>query len=666
MRRLFYAGKVTGWMIRFVFRFLAGRNLFGPRRTDATFLQPATRQLDQNAPALHRWETQRGLSRALWRMAGGYLLLLNLILILLRGVEALHPLPWILHPTTLLLLHVSLAGIAGASFLLIRRARDYGYSYPILIRDDGLAEDEEKLRTIRAMPGDDLLAEILEEEIALGGRERLRISWISVEGRRAWLEEKILPISRSVSVILGHSIPDRKALGWVTVPKNYREPGGAPVEIRLPAHFTGADAAIKTRLERSVSAKLGMPEVSARWETEGSSPRVLLSSPPEPPELIGFSDVEHFLSAQGEWDFLYGMTGSGESFSISVTGDTPHGAVSSGSGGGKSELLKGITAQAGHKGWFTVILDYKEESQPWARNLDGVRYVTSIGKIHDMCVEIGEELMWRKENPDAPRPRLLILAEEWSATAPQLTEYYQILRATEPDPDARRAMPPRSPAISAITNLIFMGRALGVFLQFVAIRFSARVTNGNADLRESFQVINMARYKPQTVKMLAPDVKPFPRKSKIPGRWVAVNGDEAVVYQGVLWSDEAATAWHQSGTEIQASPFSERYRPTDPTVSHVHSGQETQLGHDPTGPNWDVPAIEGEIIDQVDARKLSEMVDGLAHLDVTLNVLQMAVKRDESFPGAFGGNQFKGYTYDFEQVKEWARRRYASQKVGRG
>lgn len=90
------------------------------------------------------------------------------------------------------------------------------------------------------------------------------------------------------------------------------------------------------------------------------------------------------------------------------------------------------------------------------------------------------------------------------------------------------------------------------------------------------------------------------------------------------------------------------------------------MGHDPTGPSSALPAIEGEIVDRVDARKLSEMVEGLAHLDVTLNVLQMAVKRDDSFPGAFGGNQFKGYTYDFEQVKDWARRRYASQKVGRG
>lgn len=633
MRRLFYAGKMFGLLVRFAFRLLAGRNLFGPRRTDATFLTPATRQLDTNAPVLHRWEMQRGLFRALWRMAGGYLSLLLLILLLLRAAETLHPLPWILRPGTLLLLHLSVAAIVGVSFFARHRIREYGMTIRLLRKDE---------------------------------EEGWRWEKVEIEGRRIWLEEKILPVSRSASVILGHRIPDRRATDWVLVPKTYREPGGPAVEIRLPAHFTGSDANVKKRLEGSVSAKLGMKNISARWETEGSSPRVLLSSPPEPPSLISFSDVEHFLKDQGEWDFLYGIIGSGESFSISVTGDTPHGAVSSGSGGGKSELLKGITAQAGHKGWFSIVLDWKEESQQWAKGLPGVRYLTTVEGIHETCIAIGEEIEWRKANPDAPRVRTLVLAEEWSITAPLLTEYWSALRSTA-DPEEKRTMPVRSPAITSIMKAIFAGRALGIFLQMVAIRFSARVTNGNADLRESFQVINMARYKPQTVKMLAPDVKPFPRKSTIPGRWVAVNGDEAVVYQAVLWSDKDAVRWHQSGISIPASPWSERYRPARPTEAHGHSGLGTQLGDRLAAPNWDIPALEGEVLASVDARKLSEMVDALEPLGVTLNILQHAAKdSDSGFPSAHGGSQFKGYTYDFEQVKEWARRRHASQKVGRG
>lgn len=633
MRKIFYAGKVVFYLTRFVFRLLAGRNLFIPRRTDATFLQPATRQLDTNAPALHRWEMQRGAARLGWRIGAGYLLLLLVLLLLLRGLEQVTTLPEHLRPGFLLLAHCSAAAVIAAVLFAQHRIREYGASFSVLRKDE---------------------------------EEGWRWEQVAIEGRRAWMREKVLPISRSAAQILSCSIPDRKAEQWVRVPKNYREPAGSPVEIRLPPNFTGADQAVKTRLERSVAAKLGITNISAEWSTEGSAPRVLLSSPPEPPELIGFSDVEHHLLHQREWDFLYGITGAGAAFSISVTGDTPHGAVSSGSGGGKSELLKGIAAQAGHKGWSLVVLDWKEESQPWARGLPGVRYVVDIASIHDMCVQLGEEIEWRKANPSAPRPRVLVLAEEWSITAPLLTDYWAALRSMA-DAEEKRTMPARSPAITSLMKVIFAGRALGVFLQLVAIRFSARVTNGNADLRESFQVINMARYKPQTVKMLAPDVKPFPRKSKHPGRWVAVNGDEAIVYQAVLWSDEAARKWHQSGMEIPASPWSPRFGPTGPTASRIHSGQGTPLGHGPTRPNQPLPALEGEVLKRVDARKLSEMVDTLEYLGITLTILQKASKDQESgFPGVYGGSPNKGYTYDFEQVKDWARRRYASQKVGRG
>src|SRR5512142_309484 len=114
MRKLYYAGRVTFFLIRFAFRFLAGRNLFTPRRTDATFLTPATRQLDTNAPALHRWEMQRGLSRLAWRAAGGYLLLLSVLLLLLRAAETIHPLPEHLRPGFLLLAHLSLAAVLGS------------------------------------------------------------------------------------------------------------------------------------------------------------------------------------------------------------------------------------------------------------------------------------------------------------------------------------------------------------------------------------------------------------------------------------------------------------------------------------------------------------------------------------------------------------------------
>jgi hypothetical protein len=636
VRKIFYAGKVIFYVTRFWFRFFSGRPLGGDRKTDATFTRPATRSLDPSHTAL-RWEMMRGASRLAWRIGGLYLLLLGGVLLLLRLSSAFVSLPTALRPSFLLLAHGALLAVAGVSYLLRRHMREQGFSYPIVRR----VETED-------------------------GDKEIKLDTIHVEGRRAWLEEKVLPVSRAASMILTTSIPDRKALEWVTIPKDYREPGGKPVEIRLPSSFTGADEGVKKRLQSSVSQKLGMRSISSRWETEGSSPRVLFSSPPEPPSLVSFADVRQYLEAMGEWDFFYGVIGTGEAFSVSVTGDTPHGAVSAGSGAGKSELLKGKIMQAGHKGWCTVILDWKEESQEWAKGLDGVRYLTTVEAIHDMCVALGDEVEWRKANPGAPRARTLIVAEEWSITAPLLSDYWSAMRSMA-DPEEKRTMPLRSPAITSIMKVIFAGRALGLFLELVAIRFSARVTNGNADLRESFQVINMARWKSQTVKMLAPDIKPFPKKPSELGRWVAVNGDQAVIYQAPLYSDAEAVEWHQSGIEIPASPFSEHYRGNGGSQEDMITTLGESLLRGATRGSQALPAIEGEIVTDIDARKLSDMVDGLGHLGITLKVLQKAAGDSSSgFPGAYGGSPNKGYTYDYQAVQQWARKRHASQKVSRG
>jgi hypothetical protein len=633
VRRLFYAGKVTGWMIRFVFRLLAGRNLFGPRRTDATFLKPATRQLDTNAPALHRWEMQRGLSRALWRTAGGYLSFLLLILLLLRGVETLHQLPWILRPGTLLLIHVSVAGIVSVSFFARHRIREHGATFHLPRKDEDQGWRWEK---------------------------------VEIEGRRAWLEEKILPVSRSVSVILGHSIPDRTAAKWVTVPKDYREPGGSAVEILLPAHFTGADAAVKTRLERSVSAKLGIRNISSHWQTEGSSPRVLLSSPPEPPSMVSFSDVEHLLIRSEEYRPMLGMLGGGQSLNAEMIEDSPHIALSAGPGAGKSTLAKLISMQALRWGWGVVVVDWKmTKAYAWMKDLPGVTYLSDLEDIHDFGVRVAQEVDIRKASGMTGRANVLIIRDEWNAVAPMLMDWWFTYRAGL-EPEEKKITPPRSPALQGYAVLDFAGREFGIFDLCIAQRFSARIFNGNADIRECFQIKCLARYSDQTRKLLAPDIKPFPKKNNTPGRWTIVAGEDVAVVQVPFIQNEEAREYALGGEPNPSSPFSSSYSPGVRSGGHVTHTQGDQLGDRPTRPSQDLPVLEAEEVTFVDARKLSDVVDELEHLGITLPILQHAAKGDPDFPDyRFGGSKNRGYTYDFEQVKEWARRRYASQRVGK-
>lgn len=621
MRTFLLLLRVTVGMTRLGYRFLTGHPLSGQRKTDATFWRPARHSLDPSGTAL-RWEMMRGAARLAWRLGGLYVLGLSSALLLLLGASSFVTLPWWMTPSVILWVHAVgggtlLAGWAGRTYV-----KEYGYSIPSVGREES----------------------------------RLRLEWRRVEGRREWRREKVLPVSRSAALILGTHIPDRRAEDWVVIPRSYRESSGGPVEIRLPSSFTAADEGVKKRLISSVGHKLGMKSVVAQWQTEGSSPRVLLSVPPSPPTMVRMSDVEEFLRSTEEYRPFLGMSGDGVPLLAEMIDDSPHIALSAGPGAGKSTLAKLIIMQVLHWGWGVVVLDWKQTAAySWLGGLSGVTYLTKIDQIHDMGVRIAEEIDLRKENGMAGRAKILVVRDEWNVTADLLMAYYQDLRSMA-EPEDKKMMPVRSPALRGYAVLDFAGREYGVHDLCIAQRFSARIFNGNADIRECFQIKLMARYSPQTVKMLAPDIKPFPKKNNTPGRWAAVIGDEVSVIQVPLIENDEARAYALAGRQGPLFAFSS-------TVGSS-GGQPSDMVHDQGNP---LPLGVARGSGRVDARKLSEMVDALTPLNITLKILQHAAgggdKGDPTFPSPFGGSPNKGYTYDFGAVQEWAKKRHAAQQT---
>jgi hypothetical protein len=424
------------------------------------------------------------------------------------------------------------------------------------------------------------------------------------------------------------------------------------------------------RLEKAISARLGLRDPEVQWELEGDKPRVLVSSPPLPPSRVTFEDVRTSMESLPEYEILLGVAAKGKTLTAHLKGDSPHVAVSAGSGAGKSEMIKILIMLALRWGWGVVILDWKEVSQQWAEGLPGVTYVRDLADLHDACVRLGEEVDLRKaahrKDPTMPgRANVLVVAEEMNVTAPLLSQYWSDLRSTA-DPEEKRTMPLKSPALTALQSVNFGGRQFRMFLVFVAQRFSSRVTNGNADLRESFQIRLIARCSTQTQKMLAGHIRPFPKMGVEQGRWCAVIGQDAVVYQAPLITREEAREFALGGVENPSSPLTSTYRlatPNDPRMDH-ELGES--LGNRPTVPSQRQGALEGEVLPPVDARKLSEMTDGLSHLGVTLDVLRHASKDSTSgFPGVYGGSPNRGYTYDFQAVLDWARRRHAQRSAER-
>lgn len=617
--------------LRFLYRFLLGRPMDGQRWTDSTFWRSATRGEDQG------WLRLAGWHRSLIRCTAAYVLLLL--------IPALTLLRFVFGSSAALQLfgaHLILWSTIAAPIIVYKLIRSRGLTLPLPSK----AVDAER------------------------GARWIWSRTVLIHGRREWLLTKLIPVGRVAAPLLQRRFHPREVAQWISVPRDYREHGAAPVEILLPQSFA-AQARAQATLIKSVGERLGMRDPVARWELEGNAPRLLLSAPVLPPDLVRPADCMLELERSEPYTFVLGRSGS-EVLTVSLREDSPHIAVSAGSGAGKSEQMKGLIAQALHWGWSILILDWKGESQEWAEGLPGVRYVRQIDALHDMMVSIGEEIEKRRLLRDkAARdalPRVLVISEEWSITAPLLQSYWSELRSLA-EPEERRTMPLKSPAIEAGMKLNFTGRSLGFCQLLVAIRFSARVTNGNADLRESFGFVLMSRWKAQTVKMLAPDIKPFPKKITTPGRWVAVNGDEAVIFQAILWSDEEARKWATSGTFPPHSPWS---------LGGVAERLSQQAGE-----LLSVASTLGEVAATVAARhnpasqprppqlrKLTELADSLEPLGFTHQMLRKAARADgqgdPDFPSAEGGNQFSGYLYDVQKVRTYARNKRAVEAVEKG
>lgn len=665
--------RVVSWITTIGYRFVTGRPMSGERKTDSTFWRPATRSLDPSHTAL-RWEMMRGAARAGWRLGGLYLVSLIPLIVSVSLLGRLVSLPWYLRAETIVWGNVSLVSVSVSLWMLRWYGREFGL--PRLRFEETEAPGRRlRLRVEQGeiLPRGDVSVETENGDGETGDGETgtvspgpwrivghgdrvLRLRWEETEtsrrlrlvrdgGMRDWRREKVVPLARSVSVILGQHIPKGDEGKWVRVSPDYRE--GGDVSVRLPQHFPG-DEGVKKRLRAAVSQKLGVSPISASWEMEGSSPRVRFSVPASPPEFLDMGDVEAWLSETAEYRPLIGASGDGSPMLAEMIDDSPHIALSAGPGAGKSTLAKLIIMQALRWGWGVVVLDWKQtEAYSWLGGMEGVTYLSKIEDIHDMGERIHREVDLRKSNGMAGKPKVLVVRDEWNVTADLLMAYWTDLRQMA-EPEEKKVMPLKSPALRGYAVLDYAGREYGLFDLCIAQRFSARVFNGNADIRECFNIKLLSRYSEQTVKMLAPGIKPFPKKSNQPGRWTVVVADTATVIQVPLITNEQAREFASGGLPNPYSPLGLTQRPSFRDMDH---GLGNPVGSD--------SGVDDQTSADVNWKTLSSMTEGLSHLGITLDILRNEVKRDSTFPPVRGGNQFKGYTYDPSEVLEWAKKRHA-------
>jgi hypothetical protein len=346
---------------------------------------------------------------------------------------------------------------------------------------------------------------------------------------RAWYGARIEPVLRW--------LPDRaQRAGWAVqraarpVTRHLellRRPtadAGQRIELTMSVPYLTAEQ--RQYVSAVVGAKIPAGELVETWDQVGARVTATWTVRRRPPARVGYADLDARLANLAEWEFFLGLGIGGKPVVVSLRDDSPHIALSAGSGAGKSVLAQLVAVQVLARGGSVVILDRKG-SHRWALGLPGVDYCTrpeqmsaALVRLARLADERNAAALHEDEDWD-PGYRVLVIAEELNATFAQLRAWWDEVR--------EKGQPKIPPAVRAFRELLFMGRSAKINVLAVAQMLTAQTTGG-PESRENFGVRCLARYTRNAWQMLAPEAG-MPRASRTLGRWQVVVGGVATETQ---------------------------------------------------------------------------------------------------------------------------------------
>jgi len=487
---------------------------------------------------------------------------------------------------------------------------------------------------------------------ATGAAVRGALLW---RHRREWVK----PLHVALEKPLG--LPEGTVPGsYLHIPRDY--PTRTDVgTIDLPPDYTGHAGTAESVISGIIKTKLGLSDVSVSYKLAGRKPHLVITQTPRPPAKVMFAapETRALVEKAAESAPLIGLGPMSRVVSVDMDSESPHILVSASTGGGKSVITRAMTTQVLHRGGQAVVLDFKLHSHKWAQGLPSVDYRKRVHEIHDALVELGEEGHRRNEivdrwseagDPDVG-PRKVILLEEANATISKLKRHWAAVRNPKFDPK-------ESPAIDALREILFMGRAVKMHVLLVAQSATAAALGG-PEVRECFSTRILARYTRNAWMMLVPEVQPIPRSTRHVGRAQVVLGGVASETQVVFFSDAEARAWALSGTVVpldqdqdQAEPLTAAEGVTSqghsiPTPRVTSDDEESVYVTEPGvtrpvltlvkgGP--DAPAVppmpkNPPTIPRYSLAAASR--EGI--VPMTADALRQAKRRDDSFPAGIDG-----------------------------
>jgi len=320
--------------------------------------------------------------------------------------------------------------------------------------------------------------------------------WRIRRHRRTWLT----PLHATIHRQLERPVTERPE-SYITVALD-RSTG----QIALPLNVSPGDK-YRKQLEGDVRARLGIPGAEFDWAgVAGPKPVVKWAPPPQLPEVVTLEMVRDAIETARPGQLIAGL-GARETVKIRLAGESPHFLINGPPGAGKSVAVQNAVAQFLFHGGFGIILDFKEISHVWADSLDGtlpnIAYCRSNEEIYQMLMWLQEELRRRNRVARAASrrdgsieanvgDRLLIAAEELNTTAARLADWWK----DEGDGG-------RCPAITAMNEVLFMGRQAKMHVLQAAQRAEANAVGGGAARENLTARLLLGKIQKPTWQMLA-------------------------------------------------------------------------------------------------------------------------------------------------------------------
>jgi hypothetical protein len=238
-------------------------------------------------------------------------------------------------------------------------------------------------------------------------------------------------------------------------------------------------------------------------------------------------------------ELLIGIGKNEEPIRASLGTDSPHIAISMGTGAGKSNVAGFILLQRLIRGDIGQSLDAKRRlSYPWLlkdgdRNivqLPNIAYAWTTVQLHDSMRWLSKELDRRGDVAFAGMDtrgkvhanvgaRLFSIAEELNLAVPRLKAHWSENR--------EKGDPAKSPAFTGLGETAFAGRQVRMHLILVGQMLTAEATGSrDSSVKENCGIKLLARYGPKGWRIMAEDI-PMPPPPTALGRVQVVTAGQA-------------------------------------------------------------------------------------------------------------------------------------------